>query len=80
LYIHAVAYQRQVKASEKKMAKFMEEAHQQLDAGFELKAVFVTFNTQGEASKCIAGCPRSECTCPLEKFGMHAIADAVPQQ
>jgi hypothetical protein len=59
----AVAYQRQVKASEKKMAKFMEQAHEQLDAGFELKAVFVTFNTQGEASKCLAGCPRREWAC-----------------
>lgn len=59
----AVAYQRQVKASEKKMAKFMEQAHEQLDAGFQLKAVFVTFNTQGEASKCSAGCPRSEWAC-----------------
>ncbi|KAF6256543.1 hypothetical protein COO60DRAFT_95334 [Scenedesmus sp. NREL 46B-D3] len=55
---NAVAYQRQVKATEKKMAKFMEQAHGQLDAGLELKAVFVTFNTQGEASKCSAGCPK----------------------
>jgi hypothetical protein len=59
----AVAYQRQVKASEKKMAKFMQQAHEQLDAGFELKAVFVTFNTQREANKCLAGCPRRECIC-----------------
>jgi hypothetical protein len=75
----AVAYQRQVKASEKKMAKFMEQAHQQLDAGFQLKAVFVTFNTQGEASKCSAGCPRSKLAWILRRAVLCAMTGALSE-
>lgn len=43
------------------MTKFLEEANKQLDtAGFELKAVFVTFNTQGECAACRAASPKRE--------------------
>lgn len=44
------------------MAAFMGQANKQLDNanGFELKAVFVTYNTQAQAKACRAGCPRRE--------------------
>lgn len=56
------ARQQKIKKMEHKMVSFMQQANQQLDSsGFELKAVFVTFNTQGQAQACLAACPRREC-------------------
>jgi hypothetical protein len=44
------------------MAQFMQQANAKLDAaGFEIKAVFVTFNTQGQADACRAACAHREC-------------------
>jgi hypothetical protein len=43
---------------EKKMAAFMHEASNKLEgSGFDLKAVFVTFNTESQAEACMAACP-----------------------
>jgi hypothetical protein len=46
---------------EKKMASFMEQANKRLSgSGFDLKAVFVTFDKESQVNACMAGCPRSE--------------------
>jgi hypothetical protein len=54
----AAAHQHKIKKMEKKMAAFMHEASNKLDgSGFDLKAVFVTFNTESQAEACRAACP-----------------------
>lgn len=58
MLLTAAAYQRQVAATEKKLAKFYDAASKQLDDGLELKAVFVTFNSQVERAECQAQCPK----------------------
>eukprot|EP00775_Hariotina_reticulata_P011394 gene11394-11542_t len=67
---NAVAYQRRVRSAQQKMAKFMQEANKQIDSsGFSLKAVFVTFNKQGERAACQAGCPKGWAGSWLQRKG-----------
>jgi hypothetical protein len=56
-----VKCQHKIKKLEKKMASFMGQANKQLEKeGFDLKAMFVTFNTQSQLEACMSACPQRE--------------------